>query len=139
MRPTLAGLLFFVSSALFADVMPPYAALPAGFVSDQGREVMETFGREEFPPPGDVPPVIIEGRHYAAAYRADPPLELDGETTWSKKLRPAFVPGEPGGPLARCALGGSGFAAGRPVSPCFMDHSLSYFPLQLLPLYCAVI
>jgi hypothetical protein len=91
MRRALTGLLFFVSSTLFADGVPPYAALPAGFVSDPGREVMETFGREEFPPPGDVPPVMVEGRHYAASYRGDPPLELDGETTWARKLRPAFL------------------------------------------------
>ncbi|GAA1783001.1 hypothetical protein GCM10009712_32840 [Pseudarthrobacter sulfonivorans] len=56
-----------------------------------------------------------------------------------EELRPALIPGKPGGPLARSALRYGRFPARRPVSLCFMRHSFPYFPLPLLTQYCAVI
>ncbi len=87
MRKLLLALTIAIPLFAFADSLPPWAAFPAGFKSDEGYEVVEAFGREEFPMPGDKT-VTVEGKHYAAGMRSEP--GLDDNATWVK-IRPWFV------------------------------------------------
>lgn len=76
--------------AFGASPLPHYAAFPDNFQSNDAREVVENFGRDEFPAQGDALPRQLEGKHYAAEMHAEPPLELDEEPTWSR-LKTWFV------------------------------------------------
>ena len=89
MRSLMIALLL-APAALAAPNFPPYAAPPAPFVSDEGRQVTEDYGQDEFPLPGDGQSRMIEGKHYAAAFRSEPPLNLEGDATWAK-LRPSYL------------------------------------------------
>lgn len=84
-------LLFTVTIALalsaFAESLPPWVGFPTGFKSDEAYEVVDAFGKEEFPLPGDKT-ITVEGKHYAAGMRSEP--GLDDNATWAK-IRPAFV------------------------------------------------
>lgn len=87
MRKLLLALTILLSLAAFADSLPPWVGFPAGFKSDEAYEVVDAFGKEEFPLPGDKT-VTVEGKHYAAGMRSEP--GLDDNATWAK-IKPAFL------------------------------------------------
>jgi len=71
-----------------AASIPPWVGFPPQFKSDEAYEVVEAFGKEEFPMPNDKPAVTVEGKHYAAGLRAEP--GLDENATWAK-IKPALL------------------------------------------------
>src|SRR5258706_5381575 len=88
--PLLPLLLLALPSLAATTPLPPYAAFPSNFVSDPGRQSFETFGREEFPMPGDALPKAVEGKHWMAQLGTEPPMELEGEPTWDR-LQAYFI------------------------------------------------
>jgi OOP family OmpA-OmpF porin len=84
------ALLPLLAIALSAQAasLPPWVGFPPQFKSDEAYEVVESFGREEFPMPNDKPAITVEGKHYAAGMRSEP--GLDDNATWVK-LRPSLL------------------------------------------------
>ena len=87
MRKLLLALTIGLALSAAADSLPPWVGFPSGFKSDEAYEVVDAFGKEEFPMPGDKT-VTIEGKHYAAGMRSEP--GLDDNATWAK-IKPAFI------------------------------------------------
>jgi len=89
-RCAVFSILLAVPTALFAAKLPPYAAFPPGYVSNEGSEVFEEWGFDQFAYPGDRGSHPVEGKHWQMQFAADPPQELDGEAAWAK-VKPAFL------------------------------------------------
>lgn len=88
MRKLVLFPLLAIALSAQAASLPPWAGFPPEFKSDEAYEVVETFGKEEFPMPNDKPAITVEGKHYAAGLRAEP--GLDENATWAK-IRPALL------------------------------------------------
>jgi len=84
------ALLPLLAMALSAHAasLPPWTGFPSQFKSDEAYEVVEAFGKEEFPMPNDKPAITVEGKHYGAGLRAEP--GLDENATWAT-IKPALL------------------------------------------------